>query len=131
VLWLEPREGAVNCRFVRGVHDHELRVAHADAVHAAHDLGAEAAPAHPEQVDGRNAILADLIGQRLDTVEFRPHARGDVQPAQALRDGLGDVPGEIRGPDGDVAPPDASYNVLSQQGLCCEVGGFVRHGLSV
>ena len=70
----------------------------------------------------------DLVGQGLDPVELGLHAGRHVQPAQPVGDGCGGLAGGIRGPDGDVPPPDASYNVLSQQRLGGAVGRFVGHG---
>src|SRR5215204_3511964 len=102
----------MDCRLVSGVHDDELGKAVADAVNGAHHLGAQAAAAHAEQVNCRDAFGPYLVGERLDMLELRLHPGGHVEPAEPVGNRPCGLAGGVSGPDRDVAAPDASYETV-------------------
>jgi len=116
---------------VGGVHDHQARESLPHAVHGAHDLRAQTAAAHAQQIEGCKAVTAQLLGRSCDPVELRLHHRRHIQPTQAIRYGLAGRSKGVRSPDGDVPAPNASYKVLIQQFLGGATGRFVDHAASV
>ena len=107
---IEVVEDLVDVGGVGRIEDPQLEVALGRAERPAQDVGGEAAAAHAGHDRGRVALVDDGVTEGLETRDLLREVLRSIEPAEALRDGLGDT--RVGGPQADVAGEQAARPLL-------------------